>query len=240
MRTFAAMSNPVIIIVGAGPGVGAATARRFAADGYDIGLLARDAERLEAFAAELGRAGTAVHPAAVDIADAEALTATLGRMTERTGRLDVLLHNASAYRESRPSELSAADLANDLATGAGSLLTAVQAVLPVLRARQSGTVLVTGSGAADAPSPAAPSLGAQKAALRSLVQVLAAELGPEGIHVATLTVRGWIRPGTAFAPEAIAEIYADLVRETGSDPAKWRTVLDLTAAGVVTVTPASG
>jgi NADP-dependent 3-hydroxy acid dehydrogenase YdfG len=86
------MSNPVIIIVGAGPGVGAATARKFASAGYDIGLLARDATRLEQFAADLGATGTKVGWAAVDIADRDELHATLGRMTAHTGRVDVLLH----------------------------------------------------------------------------------------------------------------------------------------------------
>ena len=226
------MSNPVIIIVGAGPGVGAATARRFAAAGYDIGLIARNAARLEAFAGELERDGARVGWAAVDIADEDALTAALGRITDRTERVDVLLHNASTYRASKPSELSAAALLQDLAVGTGSLLTAVRAVLPRMRAQRTGTVLATGGGTADAPSAAAPSLGAQKSALRSLVQVLATELGPEGIHVATLNVRGNIRPGSPFAPEAIAEIYAGLVEETASAPENWRTGLDLTAEGI--------
>jgi NADP-dependent 3-hydroxy acid dehydrogenase YdfG len=221
------MGNPVIIIVGAGPGVGAATARRFAAAGYDIGLLARNAERLEGMAQSLTAEGAQVGWAAADIADEAALADALRRMTEHTGRLDVLLHNAVAFRAAAATELSPQDLLADLATGAASLLTAVQAVLPVLRKQHTGTILATGGGAADLPGSSAASLGVQKAALRNLVQALSAQLRGEGIHVATVTIHGTIAAGTPFAPEAIADLYAGLVEETGTDPENWRTVVDL-------------
>jgi NADP-dependent 3-hydroxy acid dehydrogenase YdfG len=223
------MSNPVIIIVGAGPGVGAATARRFAAAGYDIGLLARSAKRLEEFANELGKEGANVGWAAVDIADPAALNTNLRLMLEKTGRVDVLLHNAVAFRERPATELTAEQLLADLGVGTASLLTAVQAVLPVLREQHTGTIIATGSSAADRPAVSAASLGVQKAALRNLIQVLAAELSREGIHVATVTVRGVIAAGTPFSPEAIAEIFAELTAETSTDPAGWRTLVDLTS-----------
>jgi NADP-dependent 3-hydroxy acid dehydrogenase YdfG len=221
------MGNPVIIIIGAGPGVGAATARRFAAAGYDIGLLARDPARLEELAGTLTKEGAQVGWAAVDVADPAALTDALRRMTEHTARLDVLLHNTVSFRPGAPTGLSAQDLLTDLGVGVASLLTSVQAVLPLLRQQHTGTILATGSGAADKPRSGAASLGVQKAALRNLVQALAAELTGEGIHVATLTIHGAIAPGTPFAPEAIAEIYAELAEETGTDPSNWRTLVDL-------------
>ena len=226
------MSKPVIIIVGAGPGVGAATARTFAAAGYDIGLLARDAGRLEKFAAELEEGGTNVGWAAVDVADATALDATLRRMTDATGRVDVLLHNAVAFNPVPATELTAEELLTDLGVGVGSLLTAVRAVLPVLRQQRTGTILATGSGAADRPTISAGSLGVQKAALRTLIQTLAGELTGEGIHVATVTVRGLIAPGTPFSPEAIADVFAGLVAQTASEPAGWQTLVNLTKDGL--------
>jgi NADP-dependent 3-hydroxy acid dehydrogenase YdfG len=226
------MSNPVIIIVGAGPGVGAATARKFAAAGYDIGLLARNAGRLEEFAAELDRAGANVGWAAVDIADPAELDSTLRRMTDSTGRVDVLLHNAVAFRETPATELTAEQLLADLGVGVTSLLTSVRAVLPVLREQHTGTILATGSAAADRPTISAASLGVQKAALRNLIQAMAGELASEGIHVANVTVRGRIAEGTPFSPAAIAEVFAGLVAETASDPASWHTLVDLTKDGV--------
>ena len=225
------MSKPVIIIVGAGPGVGSATARRFAAAGYDLGLVARDAQRLESFAAELGRDGAKVGWAAVDIADSVALDQALRQMVEHTGRVDVLVHNAVAFRSAPATELTAAELLADLAVGTAGLLTSVQALLPVLRRQHTGTILATGSLAADRPMVSAASLGIQKAALRNLIQVLAAELSGEGIHVATVTVQGRIAEGTPLSPDAIAEVFTGLTAETASDPAGWHTVVDLTEAG---------
>jgi NADP-dependent 3-hydroxy acid dehydrogenase YdfG len=222
------MSNRVIIVVGAGPGVGAATARRFASAGYDIGLIARDAERLEKFAASLTRDGAQVGWAAVDIGDHNALDAALRRMTAHTSRVDVLVYNAVAFRAAPATELTAPELLADLGVGTAGLLTAVHAVLPVLRAQRTGTIIATGSAAADNPNTAAASLGVQKAALRNLVQVLAEELAEEGIHVATVTVRGAIAEGTPFAPDRIAEVFARLVQETASDPTKWQTIVNLT------------
>jgi NADP-dependent 3-hydroxy acid dehydrogenase YdfG len=223
------MTNPVLIIIGAGPGVAMATGRRFAAAGYDIGLIARTAERTGRLADELSDAGAQVGWAAADVGDPDALAAALGRMTAHTERLDVLLYNAVAFRPAGAAELTAADLLADLAVGTAGLLTAVQAVLPVLRAQRTGTILATGSGAADHPSPASLSLGVQKAALRNLVQGLAAGLSDEGLHVATVTVNGLIKEGTPFAPAAIAEVFAELVEETAGDPSTWRTVVDLSA-----------
>jgi NADP-dependent 3-hydroxy acid dehydrogenase YdfG len=221
------MTNPVIIIVGAGPGVGAATARRFAAAGYDIGLIARNPERVEKLAQTLGDEGAQVGWAAADVADEAALGGALRRMTEHTGRLDVLLHNPSAYRAAPATELTASDLLTDLAIGTASLLTAVQATLPVFREQRTGTIIATGSGVADRPNPLAASLGVQKSALRNLIQVLSSELAPEGIHVATVMIQGVIAEGTPFAPAAIAEVFAGLVDETATAPANWRTVVDL-------------
>jgi NADP-dependent 3-hydroxy acid dehydrogenase YdfG len=219
--------NPVAIVVGAGEGVGLATARRFAAAGYDIGLIARRPERTEQLAAALTAQGARVGWAAADSGDPQALAQALTSMTERTERLDVLLYNVSTFRAGTTLEISAADLLTDLQIGAAGLLTAVQAVLPVLTAQRTGTVLATGGGSADRPFAGAATLGVQKAALRALVQALAVDLAPRGIHVATVTINGTIKEGTPFAPDVIAGLYWDLAQETAGDPAAWRTVVPL-------------
>jgi NADP-dependent 3-hydroxy acid dehydrogenase YdfG len=221
------VSKPIALVVGAGPGLGRASALRFARAGYDVGLVSRREETVRALAEEVSAAGSDAGWAAVDIADAEALDAALRRMAEHTGRVDVVHYNPSAMREARPRELTAPQLLADLAVGTAGLLTAVQAVLPTLLEQRTGTVLVTGSGVADQPFPAAASLGVQKAAVRNLVTAMAADLGPEGIHVATVTVRGYLTPGTSTGPEAVADALFELAEETAGDPGAWRTVVDL-------------
>ncbi len=126
------------------------------------------------------------------------------------------------------AELAPEDLAADLAAGVVGLQTALRAVLPGMRERGSGTVLATGSGAADRPSPAVPTLGVQKAGIRALAQVQARALAPDGVHVATVTVRGSVGEGGQIEPDRVAALYADLVAETAGPRENWRTVVDLT------------
>jgi NADP-dependent 3-hydroxy acid dehydrogenase YdfG len=108
------------------------------------------------------------------------------------------------------------------------LQTAVRAVLPGMRERGAGTVLVTGGGSADRPIASMATLGVQKAALRALVEVQAQALAPDGIHVAPVTVRGFVGENQQIPPDRVADLYADLAAETAGPPEQWRTVVDLT------------
>lgn len=119
----------------------------------------------------------------------------------------MLLYNTVGYHPGPASTLPAATLAADLAVGVVGALAAAQAVLPAMRARGRGTLLFTGGGAAFGPSTQVATLAVQKAALRNLVLSLAEELEPEGLRVGTVTVAGWIQPGTAFDPDRIADVY---------------------------------
>jgi short-subunit dehydrogenase len=217
----------MLLIIGAGSRLGEAVARRFGRDGYDVGLVARNETHLEQLAGRLKDAGITAGWAVADVADPGSLTAAIGRLVDPAGGVGVLLHNVSAWRPATTLETTPDELLADLAVGAASLLTAAQAVVPVMRAAGGGTILATGSGAADAATPDVASLGAQKAALRALVRALSADLGGDGIHCATVTVRGLIREGTRLAPERIADLYAELAAETAGPREKWRTVVDL-------------
>jgi len=79
-------------------------------------------------------------------------------------------------------------------------------------ARGGGTLLFTGGGLALHPSPQAPSLSIGKAGLRALALMLAQELAPAGIRVGTVTIAGMVAPGTAFAPQRVAEAFMALHR----------------------------
>jgi short-subunit dehydrogenase len=217
----------MLLIVGAGARLGQSVALRFGRDGYDVGLIARDETGLEALAGRLKDAGVTASWAAADIGDAAALTAAIRRLVDHAGGVSVLLHNASAWRPMSTLETTPDELLADLGVGAVSLLSAAQAVVPMMRAAGGGTILATGSGAADVATPDTASLGAQKAALRALVRALSADLRDDGIHCATVTVRGLIREGTQFAPAHIADLFADLTAETAGPREKWRTVVDL-------------
>jgi NADP-dependent 3-hydroxy acid dehydrogenase YdfG len=218
---------PHLIVIGAGPGIARATARRFGRGGYDVALVARDADRLTELGTGLQAEGITTGWAAADAGDPAALTTVIDLFTDHAGPADVLLYNAVSRRRTTAAELTPAELAADLAVGVVGLQTALRAVLPGMRERGAGTVLVTGGGAADDPPPAAPSLGVQKAALRALVEVLATTLAPEGIHVATATVRGWVADEGDIPPDAVADLYSELAAETAGPRENWRTVIDV-------------
>ena len=211
------MSAPVLLVVGAGPGVGAAVARRFGREGYDAALLARGEERLVALTATLDELGITATWDSVDITAPSALTEAITTIGQRAGRIDVLHFNPSVFREKDPLALSASELLEDVHLGAASLLTAVQAARPFMPS--GGRILATGSMAADRPWHLAASLGVQKAALRNLVRSLDATLAPAGIRAASLTVAGTLGESAAFTPERIAEA---LFEVASTDDDRWK------------------
>ncbi|GAA3153639.1 SDR family NAD(P)-dependent oxidoreductase [Blastococcus jejuensis] len=218
---------PHLLIIGAGPGISAATARRFGRAGYAVGLVARREEPLAELGAELRAEGIRTGWAAAEAGDPAALTEAVLRLVGELGPADVVLYNVSVGREVTVAELTPDDLLRDLAAGTVGLQTAVRAVLPGMRERGGGTVLVTGGGSADKPIRSMATLGVQKAALRALAELQAIALADDGVHVATVTVRGFVGEDRQITPQRVAELYADLVAETAGPREGWRTVVDL-------------
>jgi NAD(P)-dependent dehydrogenase (short-subunit alcohol dehydrogenase family) len=211
------MTRPVVVVVGAGPGVGASVARRFGREGYAVVLLARGADRLAQLGAALGSAGVDVSWTAVDVTDDAALHRAVSEAGERAGRIDVLHFNPSAFRQKDPLALTTEELLEDVRLGVGALLVAVQAARPFMTA--GGRVTATGSMAADSPWHEAASLGVQKAGLRNLVRSVDATLRPHGIRAVSVTVNGTLAPDTPFAPEHVADAVFEAARQ---DPSAWR------------------
>src|SRR6478735_5497505 len=212
------MSRPVIVVVGAGPGVSGSVARRFAREGYDVALLGVDEAQLTELAGQVRSLGVDVGHAVADVTDVDAATAAIRRFGDHTGRIDVLHFNPSAFREKDPLELSVPELLEDVALGVGALLTAVQAARPFMNG--GSRVTVTGSMAADKPWNEAASLGVQKAGVRNLVRSLDTTLAPDGIRAVSVTVRGTLSRDGAFTPDRVAEaIHAAAFQDEGD----WRT-----------------
>lgn len=205
------------MVVGAGPGVSGSVARRFADEGYDVGLLGQDQSVLDELVGDLEARGAAVGHAVVDVTDEAAARDAVRRMGEHTGRTDVLHFNPSAYREKDPLSLTVAELLEDVALGVGALLTVLQAARPFMSA--GGRISVTGSMAADRPWEGAASLGVQKAGVRNLVHSIDKALAPDGIRAVSVTVRGTLSREGAFTPDRVADALWDAVTV---DEAQWR------------------
>lgn len=206
------MSRPVIVVVGAGPGVSGSVARRFADEGYDVALLGADRQALDDLVPDLEARGATVGHTVADVTDEQAARDAVRRFGEHTARIDVLHFNPSAFREKDPLALTVEELLEDVALGVGALLTVVQAARPFMSA--GGRVSVTGSMAADEPWEGAASLGVQKAGVRNLVHSLDKTLAPHGIRVVSVTVRGALSREGAFTPDRVAEaIWAAVTRD---------------------------
>lgn len=211
------MDRAVIMVVGAGPGVSGSVARRFAREGYDVGLLGIDESVLGDLGDELRSLGATVEWGVADLTDADAAGAEITRLGERFGRVDVLHFNPSAFREKDPLSLTVPELLEDVALGVGALLTTVQAARPFMSS--GGRVTVTGSMAADKPWNKAASLGVQKAGVRNLVHSLDTTLEPDGIRAVSVTVRGTLAREGPFTPDRVAEALWSAAHQDGS---AWR------------------
>jgi NAD(P)-dependent dehydrogenase (short-subunit alcohol dehydrogenase family) len=214
------MVTRVLLVVGAGPGLGAAVARRFGREGWIVELLARRRDVLARLASDLQADGIDAAWTEVDIADDAALTRAVAEVAARRGRIDVLHFNPSVFRHTDPLHLTAPQLLADLHVGAAALLTAVQAARPAFS--EGSRVVVTGSMAADQPWHEACSLGAQKAALRNLVLSLDRALSDEGVRATSLTVNGTLAPDSPdspFSPDRVADA---LYAAVGTPDERWQ------------------
>jgi NAD(P)-dependent dehydrogenase (short-subunit alcohol dehydrogenase family) len=216
-RPAAARDREVVIVAGAGPGLGAALARAFGSEGFTVALLARGQARLDALAADLREHGIDAHAYVCDLGSIADTRAVVAQVEADLGAPTVLVHNASVLIHGTPSEVDPGAVAEGLATGAISALVLLQAVLPAMRVTGRGTILITGGGTALEPWVEAVGLSMQKAALRTVALAAAGELAGSGITVTTATIAGTIgSPG--LEPDAIAAEYLAVHHAAGRPP----------------------
>jgi short-subunit dehydrogenase len=211
-----------LLLVGAGPGLGMAVARRFADGGYRVTLVARSTDRLGDLAAGLADTGARIDTVVADASDPEALGARMAELYNEAGAPGVIIYNAVIGAPDQLLSLSVEQLQTAYAVDVISAIVVTQVAAPAMRAAGSGTIIVTGGGFADNPIPALASISLGKAALRSAATMLGADLASDGIRVATLTIVGQIVAGTAFDPENIAARYWEVVHSTGLWQAEFR------------------
>lgn len=207
------MSNTVII-VGAGPGLSSAIAARFAREGFAVGLVSRSQAQLAAVAEPLTKKGAKVEVASADAGDEGALSNALTQLASRLGTPEVAVYNAAHLAANQPLALTAGALQQTFARDVGGALTLARFLADARPA--SGSLLLTGGGLALAPSNEWTSLSVGKAALRALALTLAPALAAQNLHVATITIGGFIKAGTAFDPALIADTYWSLHRQPRS------------------------
>jgi len=195
--------------IGTGPGMGLATAERFASEGFRVILSARSADRTQELANQLKAKGYTAEVRTVDTGDPSSVAALVADVERQFGAIDVLHYNAASMRKASLAEQPAGSFNGDLAVNIGGAQAAAQAVAPKMIARGRGSVLLTGGGFALQPSPDYLSLSIGKAGIRALAHGLFESFKEKGIHVATVTVAAFVDPGSADA-QAVADRFWQL------------------------------
>ncbi len=220
--TGAVIDNRHLLLVGAGPGLGMAVARRFANGGYRVTLVARSTDGLGDLAERLVDTGAQINTIAADASDPRALGARMTELYQERGAPGLIIYNAVMGAPDRLLSSNVEHLQTAYAVDVISAIVLTQVAAPAMRAAGHGTIMVTGGGFADHPIPALATISLGKAALRSAATMLGADLEPDGIRVATLTITGQIVAGTAFDPKHIAERYWEVVHSDGPWQAEFR------------------
>jgi NAD(P)-dependent dehydrogenase (short-subunit alcohol dehydrogenase family) len=229
------MPEPVAAIVGVGPGLGAALARRFATS-YAVALVARGGEKLEQYAREIADAGGRALVVPADVSKAGEIHTAFERIRKELGDVDTLLYNAAMRPFGRLMETKPSTFENTWRVNAFGAFLCAQEVVPAMLARGEGVILLTGATAGTKPFATSAAFGPAKFALRGLGQVMARDLGRQGIHVAYVNIDGAIdmpfihrlRPELAkedmLDPSAIAETYWHLAHQ---DRSAWTQEVDV-------------
>ena len=195
--------------IGSGPGMGLATAERFAKEGFQVVLSTRDATKTQELADQLKAKGYKVEVRTVDAGDPSSVASLITDVEKQFNSVDVLHYNAASKRKATIEEQPRDTFVSDLAVNIGGALAAAQTVVPNMSKRGSGTILLTGGGFALEPNPEYLSLSIGKAGIRALAHGLFDSLKQKGIHVATVTVAAVVSPGSKNA-DAVAEHFWQL------------------------------
>jgi len=216
------MSKPPknALIVGVGPGLGGAAAKRLAADGYRVAVAARDVDKLSDIATETD--GLAV---AMDATDPSSIEAGIARVEEEFGEIHTVVWNVGGGGFGDLEKVGIEALELSFGTNTRGLFVLAKQLVPAMAARGDGALIITGATASLRGKPFTTAFAAGKAAQRSLAQSLARQYGKQGVHVALIIIDGMVdlpstrermrdTPQEAFvSPEGFADAVSFLLHQ---------------------------
>ena len=174
----------VCLITGVGPGTGTALVRRFAAGGYLVAMLARDATRLDGLAAEVPEA----HPFVCDVSDVAGLENTYNEIRSTLGAPAAVVHNAVTAERGTYMTIDADRLRQAFEVNTMALLQLARLVTPDMESAGEGAIICTGNTSAYRGRAQFAGFAPTKAAQRILLESIAREAGPKGIHAAYVAI----------------------------------------------------
>jgi NAD(P)-dependent dehydrogenase (short-subunit alcohol dehydrogenase family) len=225
----------VAVVVGVGPGTGAALARRFSKS-YRVALMARNADYLKTLADEIRGAGGEALETPADVGSFSEVAGAFAAIREKLADPEVLLYNAGSGVWGNIIDITPEQYETAWRVNAFGAFLCAREVTAAMVARGHGVMLFTGATAGVKAGPRSIAFGPAKFAMRGLAQSLARDLGPRGVHVAWINIDGGIdiprvRRGNPhfkdedlLKPDAIAETYWHLAHQ---DRSAWTMELEL-------------
>jgi len=220
------VSAPVCVVVGIGPGNGAAFARRFAREGYCVALLARGTATSAALVSEIGEKNARAY--ACDAGDPESVARVFGAIEKDLGAPSLVVYNAGSGVWGGVEDVSLADFESTWRINTLGLVATAKAVVPAMKKAGKGAIVVVGATASRRGGPKTAAFASAKAAQRSLCESMAKTLGPSGIHVSLIVIDGVVdiprtrarltdKPDSFFVkPDDVADLAAYLAKQERS------------------------
>lgn len=204
----------VIVIIGAGPGIGKAVAEKFGKKGFSVALISRKKEKLDKLVQALNYHGIDAHAFAADAGDAGSMKDAFDQIWDRWSDIDVIHYNVAKMKMVNIANETADGLTRDFKVNVAGVMTALNLVLSDMEKKKSGTILLTGGGFGLDPDPQYGSLAIGKAGILNLAHSLHKALKPKNIFVGTVTVTGHVQPNdSVYSPSNIAEQFWKLYSE---------------------------
>lgn len=204
----------LITIIGSGPGISHAVAQKFGREGFKIALISRTEEKLKKQQNDLKSEGIEAVYAVADVANPESLDKALQQILDTAGHASMILYNAAGVSVKDVLEQDWETIKSNLDISVGGYFNLMKRVLPFCLKNNSGKLFVTGGGFAMQGDPQWTSLSVGKAALRNLVQAYQKRAEGTNVHIAQLTVCGFVNPNDEkYSPKAIAEQYWKLFNQ---------------------------
>ncbi|HXY93275.1 MAG TPA: SDR family NAD(P)-dependent oxidoreductase [Acidimicrobiia bacterium] len=205
-----------LVIVGTGPGLGSALARRFAREGWPVALVALRQDVIDAGLAELEEFGVPTHGVRADVTDRDLVDQAFASITDALGVPDVVVYNASIYQAETALELSPEGLRLAFDVHVVGALNTAQSAIGTMQGTDHGVLVFTVNSLARSPEAMSAALSIGKGAQLNLALSLERELEGTPIHVGVVTICGPIKAGTAYDPDRLADVYWELATQEPS------------------------
>ena len=176
--------SELVLVTGVGPGTGKAIVECFAGKGYTVAMLARSEQRLN----DIAKSTPNTHSFVCDVADASRLTEVLAEIRDSLGSPKIVIHNAVGAERGTYLEVDAERMRAAFEINTRALLSLAKQLIPDMEANGGGALIATGNTSAYRGKARFAGFAPTKAAQRILLESIAREAGPNGVHVAYVAI----------------------------------------------------